>query len=130
MWVLSKAYQLSSYRPFLHMHTKHALLFSIAHWTCIEIHSLVPLITYPFFYHCGFLHFSLCSIVVLCTSTCASGFFLIGVTYIGRTILGWGLSEPGLVPLSAPRCDNFFSHPFIRFVYQIACVYQVCVPCE
>jgi hypothetical protein len=52
MWVLSKAYQLSSCQPSLHKHTKHALLFSIAHWTCIGIYSLVPLITYPFFYHC------------------------------------------------------------------------------
>jgi hypothetical protein len=54
MWVLSKAYQLSSYQPSLHKHTKHALLFFIAHWTCIGIYSLVPLITYPFFYHCDF----------------------------------------------------------------------------
>jgi hypothetical protein len=36
------------------------------------------------------------------------------VTYIGRTILGWGLSKPGSVPLSAPRCDNF-SRLVLRF---------------
>jgi hypothetical protein len=95
------------------MHTNHALLPSISHWTCIGIYSLVPLITYPIFHHCdsSTLHFS---IIVLGRSTCASGFFLIGVTYVGRTILSWGLSEPSLVPLSAPRCDNFFSRLVLR----------------
>jgi hypothetical protein len=54
MWVLSKAYQLSSYRPSLYKHTEHDLLFSIAHWSCIGIYSLVSLMTYPLFHHCDF----------------------------------------------------------------------------
>jgi hypothetical protein len=80
MWVFSKAYQLSSYRASLHKHTKHVLLFSIAHWTCIGVYRSDPTYNLSTLLSLWFLHSSLCSIIVLGRSTCASGFFLRGVT--------------------------------------------------